>query len=223
MWYRRAAKVTTYIWGSGGLGHEIYWYLRDDLLAGSDVAELHPDRIAFIDDDPDLDSACLPAQFAGLPGQVTFEADDDLVIAIGDAGERADIAKRVKDLGLPFRTIVHPSAWVAPNATIGAGAIITPLVFVAANSIIGSNVLLNTHANVGHDAIVGDNSVLSPHAVINGNVELGEAVFMGTSATITPSVKVGDRCIIGASSLIRKDLARETFAVGNPVRISPIK
>jgi len=208
-----------YIWGAGGFGNEVYWYLRDHWMADHPNEQPSKELAVFADDDPLADQQPLPAPFVGRPDSQSYGPDDQVVIGLGDPDARAELAFRADALGLQLRTVVHPTAWVAPSARLGRGVIITPFVFVAADSRIGSNVMLNTYASVGHDGVVGAHSVMSPYAVINGNATLGEQTFMGTHATVTPGVSVGDHCIVGAASLIRKDLPAKSVALGNPPTI----
>ena len=78
--------------------------------------------------------------------------------------------------------------------------------------------VLNTYASVGHDSKAGPCCVLSPYAVVNGNVELGEEVFMGTHATVIPGRKVGRRSSLSAGAVVVRDVAEDSFMMGNPAK-----
>jgi maltose O-acetyltransferase len=49
-------------------------------------------------------------------------------------------------------------------------------------------------------------------------VSIGENVWIGGNATILPGVTIGDRAIIGAGSVVTKDVAPDTTAIGNPAK-----
>lgn len=89
-------------------------------------------------------------------------------------------------------TEIHPSAVVAPGATLGHGVRIGPF------------------CTVGADAVLGDGVVLVSHAVVDGHTRLG------AGSTLSPFASIGlppqdlkyrgepTRCEIGARTLIRE-------------------
>jgi maltose O-acetyltransferase len=51
-------------------------------------------------------------------------------------------------------------------------------------------------------------------------VEIGSVVWVGSGALILPGVRIGSRSVIGAGSVVTRDLPADTFATGNPCRVS---
>ena len=74
---------------------------------------------------------------------------------------------------LPWAGVVHPMAYIAPSATIGAGAIVYPGVFIGPFAQLGANVLLNAQVVVSHDARLDNSVVLSPGARLCGHTVRG--------------------------------------------------
>ena len=52
-----------------------------------------------------------------------------------------------------------------------------------------------------------------------GCIEIGDNVFVGSNTTILYDVKIGSNVIIGAGSLVNKDIADNSVAVGTPARV----
>lgn len=196
------------IFGAGGFGREILAYAEE---AGMTVA-------GFVDDNPTaVDGFDLPVGILGSVADVDI-ARYDWVVAFGDAVLRRRVHRSLALAGAMFRTVAHPSAYVARTARVGDGCILCPFSLVAAHSTLEADVALNTYASVGHDATVGAHSVLSPYAVVNGNVTLGEAVFLGTGAIVTPGRSVGRDTKVNVLTAVSRDVEPGSLVAGNPMR-----
>ena len=79
--------------------------------------------------------------------------------------KRQDIFKTYKALGFSFQTIIHPSAIIAQDVTMGEGCQIMAGVIVQSGTKLGNNVLLNTRASIDHDCHIGDHSHIAPGCV----------------------------------------------------------
>ena len=154
----------------------------------------------------------------GDEASYAIAADDEFVIAIGDARIRQRAYAGLEARGVRWASIVHPTAYIAPSAQLGPGAIICPFAFVGVHARLGAHVVLNTYASVGHDAIVGDCTVFSPYSCINGWANLGEAVFLGSQAVVTPKVVLGGISKVAAGSVVTQDAPRGSLLMGNPAK-----
>ena len=213
-----APEIRLLIVGAGGFGREVLQYVRDGGARHLGVA----DAAGFLDDRPDAAAAISPLGVIGTIRDFTAREHDRVVIAIGDAGTRLRLAAALAARGVRFCSIVHPLAYVAATARLGAGSVIAPFAIVAPHSSVGEHVVINTYASVGHDTTVGDGAVLSPYAVINGAVALGSGVFMGTHACVTPGVRVGDRSRIAAGAVVYRPVPPGSLAAGNPAKAHPV-
>lgn len=54
-------------------------------------------------------------------------------------------------------------------------------------------------------------------------IRIGRGVFIGARAIVLKGVTIGDRAVIGAGAVVTKSVPPRHFAVGNPVRIFPIR
>lgn len=201
--------------GAGDFGREILQYCRDCIAAG-----LEAQIKGFLDDaaaeighfHPDVPVLGTIADYTPSGEHERF------VIAIGSTPLRRELGQRLRLHGRRFVSIVHPSAYVAPTATLASGCVICPFAFVAPFAQLAEDVVLNTYASVGHDTRVGAGSVLSPYAVINGRVTLETDVFLGTQSAVTAGCSIGHRSKIAAGAVATRDCPPGFLLAGNPAK-----
>jgi sugar O-acyltransferase (sialic acid O-acetyltransferase NeuD family) len=197
---------------AGGFGRELAAYARD---AGFEVAaflhdlEAHPHS---------LDGIALGAKVRGPAETYRPGEEEVLAIGLGEPAARRELAETLCGRGARLATVVHPTAWVAPTATLGAGVVIAPFAFVGPGAHIDDLTVLNTYASVGHDGHVGRACVLSPYAVTGGWATLEDEVFLATHAVVTPRKRVGAGSSVSAGSVVFRDVAPRSLAAGNPAR-----
>ena len=121
--------------------------------------------------------------------------------------------------GLKPCTIIHPSACVATNASLGTGNQVLMNASVCARVKTGDFCIVNTSASVDHECILGDGVHIGPGARLAGCVEIGSHTFIGTGAVIIPRIKIGSYSMIGAGAVVTRDIPDHVVAVGNPARI----
>jgi UDP-3-O-[3-hydroxymyristoyl] glucosamine N-acyltransferase len=145
------------------------------------VAEAGPGDITFVDDEryakmlrtSPASAAIVGPHFKRLsPNDREFpviEVDDPrsafVAVKTHLKGEQAD-----RWIG------IHPAAYVAPTARIGAGVAIYPFAYVGDNAVIGDGSTLHPGVVVGKDCRVGQQSILHPHVVLYEGVTLGDRV-----------------------------------------------
>ena len=78
----------------------------------------------------------------------------------------------------------HPSAFVAPSASVGDGARIGFNVFVGDDCRIGNGVVLHPGVHVGANVDIGDGCELFPNVVLRERVRLGNRVVIHSSTAI---------------------------------------
>lgn len=132
--------------------------------------------------------------------------------------ERSRFTAQVEAHGVPFATIVHPSAHVSSSSALGAGTLVSPHVVVAASTTIGRHVILNRSVLIGHHTQVGDHCSILPGANVAGNCRLGSAVFVGMGAVILDNLEVGSGAVIGAGSVVTRDVPAGAKVLGVPAR-----
>lgn len=117
------------------------------------------EKIAFLDDD--AESAIGP-----IKDLESFAQDfDDAFCAIGNNAFRKTIIERIQKSDCQLATLVHPSAYVSPSATIEPGTIIEPNAIVHANAHIEQGCIISVGAIIDHDAHIGAFSHINAGAI----------------------------------------------------------
>lgn len=201
--------------GAGGFGREVYAW-----------AKAHPDcgrqwEIAgFLDDNvAALDGFNYPVAILGTVTAYTPQPDDLFLCAIGAPAIKREVCEALLERGAKFTTIVHPSAILGENVSLGKGVIICPYAIVTCDLRIGDFVAINCHSSIGHDVEIADWVTLSGHCDVTGQTALGEMAFLGSGARILPLKKVGARALIGAGSVVISHVPADTKVFGNPARV----
>ena len=188
--------------GGGGFGLELYTYLLDDIATGALPGHC---TIAVLDetDNGELMTRNPDATYLGRVAEYDAADGDQALIAIGSVVGRRKVFKIAQERNIPLGRYIHPSAWVAPNASLGKGVILCPNSMVSACASVADNVAINVYAGVGHGATVGAHSVMGPYSVINGDTSLGEGCYLGSRATLFPKVSLGKGCTVDAHSAVK--------------------
>lgn len=136
------------------------------------------------------------------------------------AEKRGDLANHLEnEFGIHFCSLVHPTAYVSPLATVAGGVFVGAKSAIGAEVQIGSHVYINRGVTVGHDTVLGDYSRLNPGCDIAGHVTLGRGVTVGIGATIIEEVDIGDGALVAAGAVVTRDVAKRTLVAGVPATV----
>lgn len=159
----------------------------------------------------DADPAKIGQTVLGVPvvgGDEVIEASDPHgvhlalgIASVGAASLRARIAGQWLARGFVFPVIRHPSAIIAADCLVDAGAQIMAGAVVQPNTRLDTGALVNTGARVDHDCQLGPYAHVAPGAILCGFVSLGRCAFVGAGAVVTQSVRVADEQVLPAGSL----------------------
>lgn len=197
--------------GAGGQGREsLAW-----------VLDAFPDRPVhgFVDSYVTED-VCGHAVIGGLAWLEDVEEDIDVVIGIGGSGPRrmlVDVAGARENVHL--LTVIHPTAYIGPHCTIGAGAVVAPNVTLTRDCLVGTAAIINFGAQIGHDALIGSASFVGPGASLGGNVTVGDGAWVGIGATVLQGIHIGRDAVVGAGATVIRDVPDGVTVVGTPARV----
>jgi sugar O-acyltransferase (sialic acid O-acetyltransferase NeuD family) len=204
--------------GAGGLGREVLNYVLEVIRPSP-----HLRVKGFLDDNP---GATGPSRcdfpILGSILDYPIEPQDRFVMAIGDCAKRAELARKLEARNARFMTIIHPTAYVAPNATVGNGCVVGPFCAIGSDATVGDHVLLTWYSSLAHDSVSHSFVGLSPYSTANGGAVLEEGVFLGTHAVIHPMIRVGAWSKVASGSVVYRDVPPNCLALGNPAKASPL-
>lgn len=199
------------ILGAGGHGRVVAETAR---LAGFEV-------LGFIDEDPTKRGSTA----LGIPvlGNITMIAShqsdgDGVLLGIGRNAIRMELMRRLLAGGQVLPTLVHPRAWVSPNATLGAASVVMANATVQTGCRIGAAVIVNTNASVDHDGVLSDGVHISPGAHLAGDVTVGEGTHIGIGASIIEGIHIGAGCLIAAGAVVVDHVPDGQRVAGVPAR-----
>ena len=132
-----------------------------------------------------------------------------------------------------FIPVVHPSAYVHPQAAVTGNVIIGKDVYIGPGAALrgdwggiviedGCNVQENCtiHMFPGVTVLLKEGAHIGHGAIVHGGT-VGRNVLVGMNAVIMDDVEIGDECIIGALSFINANtrIPARSLVVGNPAKI----
>lgn len=132
-----------------------------------------------------------------------------------------------------FIPVVHPTAFVHPQAAVTGNVIIGKDVYVGPGAALrgdwggiviedGCNVQENctVHMFPGVTVLLKEGAHIGHGAIIHG-ATIGRNVLIGMNSVIMDDVEIGDECIVGALSFINANtsIPRRSLVVGNPGKI----
>ena len=191
------------IYGAGGHG---------DVVA--EIAELNNFSVLFFDE-KNIEDKKIEGKLTDL---LINENIKDVFVAIGDNLLRENISSELKKSNKNLLTLIHPSAIISKNSSVGKGSVVMPNVVINPNTHIGEGCILNTSCVIEHHCLIGNFSHVCPSASVAGNVKVGTQVFIGNNASVNNNVVIGDKATIGSGSVIIAEVDSSKKVAGNPAR-----
>ncbi|MEG0166423.1 MAG: acetyltransferase [Ruthenibacterium sp.] len=149
------------ILGAGGYGRTVF-ELAQSLGLFSQIAFL---------DDKETDAEDVMAHCGAYRRPSLTEGFAYAYPAFGDNALRFAWLGELDDAGYKVPTLVHPSAYVSPSATLGQGVVVLPHAVINTGTEIGAGSIINIGALVDHDCVIGVCCHLAPGAIVKaGNV-----------------------------------------------------
>lgn len=143
------------------------------------------------------------------------------IIAIGDNFIRYLVNDRISH-DIPqfnFIKVIHPSAQIARNVSIGKGTVIMANTTISSEATVSDFCIINNNSSLDHDSKMLHYSSLAPGSSIGGNVKIGLFTAVSLGAKVIHGITIGDHTIIGAGSIVIKDIPKYVVAYGNPAKV----
>src|SRR3954465_14684754 len=132
-----------------------------------------------------------------------------------------------------FIPVIHPTAFIHPQAAVTGNVIIGKDVYVGPGAAVrgdwggiiiedGCNVQENCviHMFPGVTVVLKESAHIGHGSIIHG-ATIGRNCLIGMNAVIMDNVELGDECIVGALCFIKADekIPSRSLVVGNPSKI----
>ncbi len=200
------------LYGAGSMGRE-FKYMADESGKWPEVV--------FIDDQAEAEQlfGCSVYRFQQFRARFT-SADVRFVVAIGEPKYRREAFERMIRAGYTGGLLVHPSAYISPDATVEEGTAVCHGVHIGSQARIGKNCYLSRNASVGHDAVVGDHTRLGVNAFIGGHTVISENAFIGAGVLLRDRIHFGSLSVAALGAAVFDDVPDGVTVIGNPARVS---
>lgn len=190
------ATTSLYIYGNGGHAKVV-----------ANIARANGyDNLIFLDDNSDMKFN------SNLPKH-------PIIIAIGNALIRQKLQNLVLSSEFELITLIHPTAVIGSDVTIGNGSVVMPGAIINAKSTIGNGVIINSGAIIEHECTIGDFAHICPGVAIAGGSLVGERSWIGIGSSVIQNITIKPDITIGAGSVVVKDILEGSLAYGNPCRV----
>lgn len=206
------------IFGAGGFGRQVLAAIEDQNRAGR-KGRRH--IIGFLDDDLALHGT----EVNGYPvlGGLNWlwerrRQNLELVCGVGSSVPRKRTVETLRQTGVMFGNVIHPSVVVTGAVAIGTGVVVSAGCVLITGSRLADHVSLSSVCSVGHDVVLEEFCTLGPGVRTGGGAVIGTGATIGMNASILAGVRVGEWAVVGAGSVVTKDVAPGATVVGVPAR-----
>lgn len=155
-------------------------------------------------------------------GQIAREQGvDSCCVAIGDNWARGQVVHTLATTHpeLRFPVLVHPSASIGRDVTLGDGTVVMAGAIVNSGTRVGEFCILNTHSSLDHDCELSSFASLGPGAVVGGHVRIGPYSAVCLGARVVDTAGVGEHVVVGAGATVLQDIPASVVVYGTPARI----
>jgi len=90
-------------------------------------------------------------------------------VAFGNNEMRASWIEALKDHGAGLTSIVHPTAYISPTASIGAAVAVLPQAIINSYSVVRDGCIINSGAIVDHDCVIDQCAHICVGAIVKAD------------------------------------------------------
>jgi sugar O-acyltransferase (sialic acid O-acetyltransferase NeuD family) len=211
--YKKQLKRLVII-GAGGFGREVYVWAKQS----KDNNSLWKIK-GFVDDNRNaLDGFKYDVNIISGIGEYNPKADDVFICAVGNVKLKKKLVSLILKKGGKFTNIIHPTAAIGENVSLGVGIVLCPYVVISSDATLGNFIHVNLHTSIGHDVRVGDWSFVGTGCALNGRVVLEDSVFMGGHVIVLPRGSIGKGAVVGSGSVVVGRVKPNVTVFGNPAK-----
>ena len=120
-------------------------------------------KIAFLDDGRNNN----PGVLGNCEDFLQFaDESTEMYPAFGNNETRMAWMERFEENGIRVPTIVHPTAYVSPQATLYAGVTVLPMAVVNTGVTVRNGCIINIGALIDHDCVIEEGCHIAPGAIV---------------------------------------------------------
>ncbi len=146
------------------------------------------------------------------------EENDVFACALGDVNWKEHYTDKIREKKGTFINLIHPTATLSQNVTLGEGVIIFGNSYIGNDTSIGDLVTIQGAVQIGHDVKIGRLSHFNAFAFVGGYCSIGEKVTMNVKASVIPKVNIAHSATVGAHSLVIKNPGPWSSVFGTPAK-----
>lgn len=176
------------------------------------------DDIVFVDQRYPVLKSCGKWLVIGADVNEVAMEGDTFFVAIGDNATRRELLVKNIALGNQPATIVHPSAVISNESSVGVGVLICAGVVVNIGAELGDACIVNTAATIDHDCRLGLAVHLSPGVHLAGEVTVGDESWLGTGVSTKQLVVIAGKVVVGVGAAVVNDLPVPGTYIGVPAK-----
>jgi sugar O-acyltransferase (sialic acid O-acetyltransferase NeuD family) len=174
--------------------------------------------VAIVDDKPSLHGRTImgvpvvgPISEDLVTGMVERDELDCAIISISTLLPlRWRIFEQLTARGVPFTNVIHPTACIGTNVSIGRGNVILAFCHVGACATIGDNNFLSAYVSIEHHNELGNHCSYGPAVIASSRVKVGDGTRFGTGVFIEPKISIGANSVIGSGCILRGDVPADS-------------
>lgn len=126
------------------------------------------EEIAFLDDNAERAQA--HPVIGSMQDLAKYRSQyDHAIVALGNNSSRMRCHELLESLHYHIPTLIHPMAYVSPDAQLAPGCIVRTFAMVGRYARLGRATILNIGAKVDHHCVIGDGCHLLIHAVVRAS------------------------------------------------------
>ena len=115
-------------------------------------------------------------------------------------------------------SLVDPSTFVAPTASLGPGCVVYPHGFIGHNARLGKRVFCLSGCCINHDDVLEDGVVVTSGVTLAGGVHVEANCYLGQACTVRQYLRIGCGSLIGMGAVVVANVPPNSVMVGNPAR-----
>lgn len=139
--------------------------------------------IAFLDDNPD--KALAHPVIGSMKDIEKYRSSyDNAITALGNNKNRMHYHEIIESLNYNIPILVHPTAYVSPDAKLAPGCIVRTFAVVGRYAELGKATILNIGAKVDHHCMIGDYCHLLINSVVRSSVKVEPLTWLDAGHVI---------------------------------------